>query len=460
METPFRARGRTADVRRYSTGSWFALSGEGAVALLPPSAGVASLQVLSGALNEGGIGAFIEALALATGNSVTSLPDFGVAVIQADGMRVAVRGSVSASDSGTDAPPLSGAGVTGWAEVVWPSDADVALTASGAAGDGAALDLWVGTGVVLASAVWINATGMSTQPHAVKTSVATSQIRAVAPEQALSTLAAAPLPPLPPLPPPLLPPPPLPPLPPPLPLPAAAVDPAAAVGAVPADAGDTLAAPVDEADVDDNEFGIWGSTVAGVPPRAPLIDAVPDPADLPAALTLPEPTSAPQAQSSEQAQPASPMVELAGPFGDHDGATISVAALREMQANSAPPSFASVEDLARERRGRAVLSTGAVVTLDRNIIVGRTPKATRITGEMPHLVAVPSPQQDISRNHLEIRVTDTVVVAIDLDTTNGSVLHRQGAEPMRLHPGELNVVVSHDVIDLGDGVTITFEDLP
>jgi hypothetical protein len=154
------------------------------------------------------------------------------------------------------------------------------------------------------------------------------------------------------------------------------------------------------------------------------------------------------------------MVEPAGPFGDHDGATISVAALREMQANSAPPSFASVEDLARERRGRAVLSTGAVVTLDRNIIVGRTPKATRITGEMPHLVAVPSPQQDISRNHLEIRVTDTVVVAIDLDTTNGSVLHRQGAEPMRLHPGELNVVVSHDVIDLGDGVTITFEDLP
>ena len=31
---------------------------------------------------------------------------------------------------------------------------------------------------------------------------------------------------------------------------------------------------------------------------------------------------------------------------------------------------------------------------------------------------------------------------------------------MRLHPGEPAVVVSRDVIDIGDGVTITFEDLP
>ncbi|TWH34553.1 hypothetical protein L600_001100000350 [Isoptericola variabilis J7] len=36
----------------------------------------------------------------------------------------------------------------------------------------------------------------------------------------------------------------------------------------------------------------------------------------------------------------------------------------------------------------------------------------------------------------------------DMSTTNGT---------MRLHPGEPVLVVSSDVVDLGDGVTLTFE---
>jgi hypothetical protein len=51
-------------------------------------------------------------------------------------------------------------------------------------------------------------------------------------------------------------------------------------------------------------------------------------------------------------------------------------------------------------------------------------------------------------------------VVIDLHTTNGSTLLRTGSDPVRLHPGEQTVVVSGDTVDLGDGVTITFEDLP
>jgi hypothetical protein len=79
---------------------------------------------------------------------------------------------------------------------------------------------------------------------------------------------------------------------------------------------------------------------------------------------------------------------------------------------------------------------------------------------VPHLVAVDSPQQDISRNHLEIRPEAGACVVIDLHTTNGSTLLRPGADPVRLHPGEQTVVVSGDMVDIGDGVTVRFEDLP
>ena len=35
-----------------------------------------------------------------------------------------------------------------------------------------------------------------------------------------------------------------------------------------------------------------------------------------------------------------------------------------------------------------------------------------------------------------------------------------GADPVRLHPGEQTLVLSGDVVDLGDGVTVAFEELP
>jgi pSer/pThr/pTyr-binding forkhead associated (FHA) protein len=73
---------------------------------------------------------------------------------------------------------------------------------------------------------------------------------------------------------------------------------------------------------------------------------------------------------------------------------------------------------------------------------------------------VDSPQQDISRSHLEIRPEGDTVVVIDLHTTNGSTLLRADSDPVRLHPGEQTIVLSGDVIDLGDGVEVVFEDLP
>ena len=169
--------------------------------------------------------------------------------------------------------------------------------------------------------------------------------------------------------------------------------------------------------------------------------------------------------------PATPPAELAG---DHDGSTISLAELRRMReaAGDAPQQTTGTSgpdtptevlpavEAPAAGHGSARLSSGQVVTLDRTVIIGRRPRATRASGDsLPHLVAVESPQQDISRSHLEIRPEGDSVVVIDLHTTNGSTLMRPGADPVRLHPGEHTLVLSGDVVDLGDGVTVSFEGL-
>jgi len=74
-------------------------------------------------------------------------------------------------------------------------------------------------------------------------------------------------------------------------------------------------------------------------------------------------------------------------------------------------------------------------------------------------VPVPSPEQDISRSPLEVRLEGVSVLVVDLGSTNGSTLLRTGQLPVRLHPLEAALVVDGDVVDLGEGVTLTFEDL-
>ncbi|WP_157555810.1 FHA domain-containing protein, partial [Microbacterium hominis] len=148
-------------------------------------------------------------------------------------------------------------------------------------------------------------------------------------------------------------------------------------------------------------------------------------------------------------------------LGDHDGATIAVADVRAMRAERV--AFESTDSVPARRPawGRIRLSTGRVVELERPVVIGRRPKSTRTSAaELPTLVAVDSPEQDISRSHVEIRAEGEHVLVTDLDTTNGTVLLRGGNEPVRLHPNEPTMVVTGDVLDLGDEVTVTFEDLP
>ncbi|MFV0408052.1 MAG: FHA domain-containing protein [Propioniciclava sp.] len=183
------------------------------------------------------------------------------------------------------------------------------------------------------------------------------------------------------------------------------------------------------------------------PPDAPAIPQAPfplsgNPADLPAA------------EASTGVPPE---------LGDHDGATISVAEARRLRAGSVPEASptpgAQPSNEAAAAVGQVRVSDGQIVALDRPVILGRRPRATGTGGALPHLVVVESPQQDISRNHLEVRPEGDSVVVVDLHTTNGSTLLRPGTDPVLLHPGEATLVLSGDTIDLGDGITVNFQGL-
>src|SRR5690606_4155435 len=168
-------------------------------------------------------------------------------------------------------------------------------------------------------------------------------------------------------------------------------------------------------------------------------------------------------------------------IGAHDGAPISLAEARRLRtATSAPdaptagtprlpePAPGSRSARIRPSAGQVVepdstvnirRPAGQVVDLGRTVSIGRKPRSTRASGTtMPHRIAVDGPESDISRNHLEIRPEGDSVVVIDLHTTNGSTLLRPGADPVRLHPGEQTLVLGGDVIDIGDGVTVTIEE--
>ena len=108
--------------------------------------------------------------------------------------------------------------------------------------------------------------------------------------------------------------------------------------------------------------------------------------------------------------------------------------------------------------GRVRLSTGTVVDLDRRVVIGRSPTVTRVSSsELPRLVTVPSPLQDVSRSHVEIRADDWHLVVADLHSTNGTVVRAPDRPEQLLHPGQELVVEPGWVVDLGDGITFVIE---
>jgi hypothetical protein len=96
-----------------------------------------------------------------------------------------------------------------------------------------------------------------------------------------------------------------------------------------------------------------------------------------------------------------------------------------------------------------------VVWLDAVSYVGRRPSSPRIIyGQMPRLVRVPSPRQEVSSTHLEVRQLGASVVLTDMRSTNGSIVFPPGGNPRKLRQGESVVASPGTLVDIGDGNVI------
>ena len=242
---------------------------------------------------------------------------------------------------------------------------------------------------------------------------------------------------------------------------------------------------------------------------------VPAPVSAPAAASAPAPAttpvaapaagapahafapSAPAASAPTTPQAAAPQSD-GGEFGDHDGMTVTAEQARRLrderqqhESSAAPATGPLVlstlcpqghvnapgtlqctqcgvqidESSAAQRRrpevAVVVLPSGERVPLGRGVVIGRRPRSRRVEdGRVPRLVTVDSPGEDISRSHVELRVEDWNLVAIDLSSTNGTLLLRDGAAPQRLRPESSTILQLGDRLDLGDGVVVAIESAP
>ncbi|MFS2089937.1 hypothetical protein [Paenarthrobacter nicotinovorans] len=230
---------------------------------------------------------------------------------------------------------------------------------------------------------------------------------------------------------------------------------------------------------------------AGAAPAGGLIDSVP---------WLRSATSAPVAAPAPQVPAAWTPAPTSGPVdedSDHDGQTImksslpaaddgeaaaasgatpavngpSVLARVCSQGHANPPTYplcsvcgvpvsGDAVHVPRPRLGRMRLSTGELIDLDQSLIIGRQPSVSRVQGgTMPRLVQVESPGGDISRSHVEVRLEGWHVMLCDLKATNGTVLIREGQAPRRLAQNEMAILLDGDIAELGDDISLRFEEI-
>jgi hypothetical protein len=165
------------------------------------------------------------------------------------------------------------------------------------------------------------------------------------------------------------------------------------------------------------------------------------------------------------AHPAPAVVQDAGPAGPLVLARICG------QGHANPPTHAQCAacglplpsdavQVARPRLGRMRVSTGELVDLDQSLVIGRQPSVSRVQGGvMPRLVQVASPSGDISRSHVEVRLEGWHVMLCDLKATNGTVLVRGGQQPRRLAQNEMAILLDGDIAELGDDISLRFEEI-
>ena len=195
---------------------------------------------------------------------------------------------------------------------------------------------------------------------------------------------------------------------------------------------------------------------AGEPSGAPVEEpAWGEPAAEQSGAPVPAPVS-PWGPSGQAGTP--PDVE---PDQDHDGKTQAGSWDRNQFARQQPgiPGQPPAPSVTARPVARLAFSSGETIDVDRAILVGRAPEARRFSStDQPRLMTVPSPNQEISSTHLEIRPGSGVdhgsAIVTDMGSTNGTVLVQPGLAPEDLRPGIPVQLIPGAIVDLGDGVTI------
>jgi hypothetical protein len=471
-------------VPEYTPGDWYAVVAGGVVLLLAPSTPPEVVRDVWAAAPEqgGGLSGQLDALVR---HGIGGLHPFAAVDLTTGAVHAALRGDVEVEVvRGTRAEVLTAPTVVSWSERSVGSADEVTVRTPGAA-RGSALPL-VG-GVVRASRVRVRLTGADVAPEP----AAASDTPVVLPASP-TPVAVAP----------------------------AAVEPAVAEPAAPEPApADPAEAPAAEEQVAEHQVAEVAAEPAAVaePAAEPAVEVAPEPAleaaaepersvepepepvaepDVPLVEPAPASERAAEPESEPFVPPAAPVPALPGPASadDHDGLTIlsgELASIRQHLpswavsqtgdwpsgagiptpapgpgaftssspvSGAVPVSGAAAAPTTHAPVPRLALSTGALVPVDAVVLIGRAPQAGRAPdGAEPRLVTVPSPEQDISRTHAEVRLELGRVLVTDLYSTNGITVASGGLPPRRIAAGEPVAVGEGDLVDLGDGVTFTVE---
>lgn len=423
---------------RYAPGTWWGVVARDVVALIPETVPEETAIALYEDLTAGsGFSAVLTRLAASVGGNLLDLPPFAVHIRDGGAGRVLVRGPITVH-LGDDV--LGGGGTMTWQERTVEPGVTVTLTADEQAPAVPALP--VGAGVVRCAALTVGAGSAHMTPAPVAPSSA-ARHAAAARQTAGHHTSPTPIAPAT------------------SPIPGESSDVAAIQAsqpvsdhALPAISQPTIA----EFDEDPDPAFTAGTGPVRIVTHAPLVEHVPSAdggssyEDLLFGATVSRNVQDAAVWSQSDEDGASP------PDSDHDQHTLSIAEARKLAASASASAPGERADRGASR-GLVRLSTGQECAVDRPVLIGRRPQATRVRAdEVPHLLTVPSPNQDISRSHVEIRPEGSHVTAADLGTTNGTVLRRPGRQAVRLVAAERQVLLDGDVLDIGDGVTVTFSE--
>jgi hypothetical protein len=403
------------------------------------------------------------ALDVLTVGGFSGMPAFALLEYRGQSAHYVVRGAVRLAFDGPAGPrEASGEGITTWNEQLVSGVESFAVSAAGVTADGPALPLV--DGVAFGVRVELGAVaGADAAPPAAAEPVAVA-VSPDLPPVAIPVPVAAPEP-----------------APEPVPASAPAPAPEAAedllphetllpedteisrpVPPMPGSASDlvedSLPAPDEGTTSYDHLFGVTmmkNVEAAAVRPPEEEEDEAPASAAGAAPSTAPAPTPAPAPGDV---------------VGDHDGLTMMSTEIAEMRrraagagaAAAAPanpaPAFAAAAGTG-EPDFRLHLPDGRVEPLDRPVIIGRAPSASKVSGTvLPKLLTVGGTDPDISRSHVRFTVEGGTVVITDLHSRNGTTVTLPGRPPQKLREGEPTSALAGSVVDLGGGIRITVSD--